>query len=90
MYDCLTRDALASPHSAPTAKVTVANKAAAAKAPVKVLRTEMAAAAAAAVLLAGSAAPAHADLTEDLLAKSQANAELHNKQRYVLSTFVAC
>jgi len=70
--------------SAPTAKVTVTNKSAA-KAPVKVLRAEMAAAAAAAVLLAGSAAPAHADLTEDLLAKSQANAELHNKQRLASS-----
>merc|ERR1719183_1882367 len=68
--------------TAPTAKVTVTHKASA-KAPVKVLRAETAAAAA--VLLAGSAAPAHADLTEDLLAKSQANAELHNKQRLASS-----
>jgi photosystem I subunit PsaN len=71
--------------SAPTAQVTTVAGRATAKAPAKVFRAEMAAAAAAAVLLAGSAAPAHADLTEDLLAKSQANAELHNKQRLASS-----
>lgn len=41
-------------------------------------------AAAAAVLLA-VAPTAHADLTADLLAKSSANAELHNKQRLAAS-----
>lgn len=41
-------------------------------------------AAAAAVLLAVAPA-AHADLTADLLAKSSANAELHNKQRLAAS-----
>lgn len=41
-------------------------------------------AAAAAILLAAAPA-AHADLTADLLAKSQANAELHNKQRLATS-----
>ena len=72
------------PCSAPTTtKATVARTAA--KAPVKVvLRAELAAAAAA-VILAGNAMPAHADLTEDLLAKSQANAELHNRQRLASS-----
>lgn len=69
--------------SAPTSKVTVAKTTA--KAPAKALRADMAAAAAAAVILAGNAMPAKADLTEDLLAKSQANAELHNKQRLASS-----
>jgi len=40
---------------------------------------------AAAVLIASMPAVAKADLVEDLLAKSQANAELHNKQRLASS-----
>ena len=63
----------------------MSNKVSPKAAPVKVMKTEVAAAAAAAVLLAGNVMPAHADLTEDLLAKSQANAELHNKQRLASS-----
>lgn len=42
-------------------------------------------AAAAAVLMMGAAPAAKADLVEDLLAKSSANAELHNKQRLASS-----
>jgi len=41
--------------------------------------------AAAAALLLAAAPAAHADLTADLLAKSAANAELHNKQRLAAS-----
>jgi len=48
-------------------------------------KKEMVAVAAAGALLIGNAMPAHADLVEDLLAKSQANAELHNKQRLASS-----
>jgi len=40
---------------------------------------------AAAALAVVLVAPAKADLTSDLLAKSQANAELHNKQRLATS-----
>lgn len=45
----------------------------------------VAAVAAGALLTVGHAMPAHADLVEELLAKSQANAELHNKQRLASS-----
>lgn len=54
-------------------------------APVCALKKESVAAAAVGALLIGNAMPAHADLVEDLLAKSQANAELHNKQRLASS-----
>ena len=48
-------------------------------------KKEAVAAAAVGALLIGNVMPAHADLVEDLLAKSQANAELHNKQRLASS-----
>ena len=74
--------------SAPQRLAVVAKSNRTAKAaPVSAMASKKEAVAAAAVgaLLIGNAMPAHADLVEDLLAKSQANAELHNKQRLASS-----
>lgn len=74
--------------SAPQRLTVVAKSNRTAKAtPVCAMATKKEAVAAVAVgaLLIGNAMPAHADLVEELLAKSQANAELHNKQRLASS-----